>query len=40
VYTGVTDGLKGSQSRKNVVMGLVKTYFGSWKGATVDNLFT
>jgi hypothetical protein len=36
VYTDMTDDKRGVRQGKWVVMGLVESCFGSWRGVTVD----
>jgi hypothetical protein len=38
-WGGLVGEREVSQGRR-VVVGLVKLYFGTWKGVTVDNFFT
>jgi len=40
VYTDMTDDKKGVRQGKWVVMALVESRFGSWRGVTVHNFVT
>jgi len=40
VYTGTTGGKREVRQGKRVVMDLVERYCGSWRGVTLDDLFT
>jgi hypothetical protein len=39
VYNDMRDGKGGVRQGKWVVMGLVESCFGSWRGVTIDNFF-
>jgi hypothetical protein len=40
VHTDITDSKMKIDQGQQVVMDLVETYFGSWRGVTVDNFLT